>query len=508
MGTSVKEMRALQDEVKGVLRGGLPSRRLLFAAGTLSSILIVISSLAPDSPLTSKILGSWFFGMPNGPFTISAISGVPEYLIFAVGFLLGLFAWWELVRAVREGHYTIKDLVWMAVAWYSPLLLAGPLYSRDVYAYSAIGEMVSRHISPYQYGPNILGATPYLHTVDPIWGNAPAPYGPIFLWLSGMIAQVTFHDPFATMLVIRALAIVATVAVAWLATLLARELGYDGRLTLVLVGLNPLVVFHLASSAHNDIYMMLFLLAGLLAYARRHPMVAVVLIALATAVKVPAVVALAFVAWGATPGNDLRTKIRPALTYGAVAMATIAVVSTATGLGWGWIHNLGTPGMVLNPAVPTIAITGWVDRITSLVGLSLGHATWLTIFRTLGLAAAGATGFYFVVRFRHFGLEKAIGYSLLALVLFGPVIQSWYIAWGVIVLATMPSRRVAYGVVGVSALGMVFGGPYGGPIVAWTAYGLIAVGALWVVAARFSWRPVNAAFGRLSLVAARFADAE
>ncbi len=501
-------MRLVQDEVKGVLQGRLPSRRLLMASGALSSILILISSLAPDSQLTSKILGSWFFGMPNGPLTISAIAGVPEYLIFGAGFLLGLFAWWELVRSVREGRYSIRELVWMAAVWYSPLLLAGPLYSRDVYAYAAIGEMVSRHISPYLYGPNILGATPYLNTVDPIWGNAPAPYGPIFLWLSGLVAVGTFHDPFATMLVIRVLAIAATIGVAWLATLLARELGYDHRLALVLVGLNPLIVFHLASSAHNDLYMMLFLLAGLLAYARRHPIVAVVLVSLAVAVKVPAVVALAFIAWGATPGNDLRTKIRPALTYGAIALVTVGVVSAATGLGWGWIHNLGTPGLVLNPAVPTTAITGWVNRITSVVGLSPGYGTWLTIFRALGLAAAGTTGLYFVVRFRHFGLEKAIGYSLLALVLFGPVIQSWYIAWGVVVLATMPTKRVTYGVVGVSVLGMVYGLPYGGPIVAWTAYGLIAAGALWVLAARFSWTPVNAAFGRVALVAGRFAHPE
>ena len=72
----------------------------------------------------------------------------------------------------------------------------------------------------------------------------------------------------------------------------------------------------------------------------------------------------------------------------------------------------------------------------------------------------------------------------------------------------MPTKRVTYGVVGVSVLGMVYGLPYGGPIVAWTAYGLIAVGAVWVLADRLSWTPVNSAFGRVALVAARFAHPE
>ena len=42
--------------------------------------------------------------------------------------------------------------------WIVPLLIIAPLFSRDVYSYVAQGEMMSHHISPYHYGPGVLGA--------------------------------------------------------------------------------------------------------------------------------------------------------------------------------------------------------------------------------------------------------------------------------------------------------------------------------------------------------------
>ncbi len=471
-----------------LLHGELPSRPLLVGAGVISSLLVVISSLAPDSPITSKIPGSWFFGIPGGPGTLNFLSGLSGQLLFYLGFALGLVAWFELVRSVRSSRFSMRELVGVGLAWFAPLVVAGPLYSRDVYSYAAIGEMVSRHISPYLYGPNILGATPYLNTVDPFWGNAPAPYGPIFLWLSGVLAEITRHDAFVTMLALRVLAIGATIAIAVLAMKVAKAKGKDPRLALVLVGLNPLLVFHLASSAHNDAYMIALLLAGLLAFYRRHPILAVVLMSLAAAVKIPAIIGVAFLAWSATPGNNIKTKVKPALIYGAISMVTLASASLVTGIGWGWINNLGTPGMARSPAVPTMAAAAWSDRIFSLVGLSLGFNNWLTVYRAAGFLVAGLVALYFLYRSERYGIDKAIGFTLLALVLFGPVIQPWYIAWGLVLVAMSPTPRTINGVVMVSVFGMLLGIPYGPSIVAWTVYVMLGLGAAVYLMDRLGFR--------------------
>ena len=484
--------------------GELPSRRLLLGAGFVSSILIAVSSFAPTSSITSKIPGSWFFGIPGGYGTLYFLSGFWGQVLFYLGFSLGLGAWFELVRSTRAGRYTIRDLVRIGITWFAPLLIAGPLYSRDVYSYAAIGEMVSRHISPYLYGPNILGATPYLNTVDPFWGNAPAPYGPIFLWLSGLMAVITKHDAFVTMIGLRVMAIGATVCVAVLAVKLAKVKGKDPKLALVLVGLNPLLIFSLASSAHNDTYMIVFLLAGLVAFYRRHPLVAVVLISVAAAVKIPAIVGVVFVAWAATPGNQFKTKLKPMMAYGAVSLSTLAAASLATGIGWGWINNLGTPGMARSPAVPTLAAAAWSDRIFSLVGLSLGFGNWLTVYRAAGFLLAGVAALYFLYKSELYGMDKAIGYTLLALVLFGPVIQPWYIAWGLVLVATSPTARTINGVVMVSIFGMLLGIPYGPSIVSWTVYVMLALGMAVYAADRLGWRVASVVRRWAELSASRF----
>ena len=70
-----------------------------------------------------------------------------------------------------------------------PLLLAPPLFSRDIYSYAAQGEMMSHHISPYHYGPGVLGAAPSVTLVDHLWLNTPVPYGPLFMETDGLLDQ-------------------------------------------------------------------------------------------------------------------------------------------------------------------------------------------------------------------------------------------------------------------------------------------------------------------------------
>ena len=496
--------RALIGGLKGIFQGELPSRGVLVRLGIASSIAILLGSLAPDSPFTSKIPGSWALGIPSGFASLNFLSGAPGQILFYLGFAMGILVWFELVRSVRENLYTTRDLVRFALYWFSPLLLAGPLYSKDVYSYAAIGEMVSRHISPYLYGPNILGATPYLNPVDPIWGNAPAPYGPIFLWFSGVLASISGHDPFVTMLMLRVFTIATVVILAIIAMRLASAKGRDPNLALVLVGLNPLIVFHLASSAHNDAYMVVLLGAGLLAFYRKRPILAVVLMSLGAAIKIPAILGVAFVAWSAVPGNDIRKKIKPAAFYGAISIATLGMASLVTGLGWGWIHNLGTPGLVRSPAVPTTAMAAWSDRLTSLLGLSLGFSGWLTVYRALGFLLAGLVGLYFLFNTERFGIEKALGYSLLALVLFGPVIQPWYIAWGLVLVATNPTPRAMNGVVAVSVFGMLLGLPDGPSVVSWTVYVMMVLGLVVYAGDRLGWKVAQETLQRATVSVERF----
>lgn len=476
----------------GLMNGRVTSKRRLSYLGLASSLLILIGSLSPTSPFTSKVPGSWFFGMPGGLVSLTIIPGVLAQALFYIGALVGIVAWVILIRSVLAKQFTTREIVGFAVLWFPPLLLAGPLYSKDIYSYAAIGEMVSRHISPYLYGPNILGATPYLNTVDPFWGNAPAPYGPLFLWFAGFAATITVHNPFATMLLLRVAAIIAVIVSVFCVVKLAELSGKDRNLTLVLVGLNPLVVFHLASSGHNDAFMIAFVAVGLLALRHNYRIVGVVLISLGASIKIPAILAVAFVAWSASPGNNLKSKLKPSIFYGVVSIATLGISSLVTGIGWGWLSNLGTPGTVRSPAVPTTILADWSYRLSSIVGIPLHVGGWLTLYRGLGFLLAAVVGLFFVFRSDKYTIEKAIGYSFLALVLLGPVIQPWYIAWGLILVASRPTYRTAVGVVAVSIAGMLLGLPDGPMLVSWTGYILLVSAGLVFLANRLGFRVLPA----------------
>ena len=158
------------------------------------------------------------------------------------------------------------------------MLVIAPLFSRDVYSYAAQGEMVSHHMNPYLYGPFELGNNAYTAPVDPLWGNAPAPYGPMFLQIDGFFARITFHNELATIVLLRLLALVGVLLIAACVPRLARLYHRDGAELFTLMVLNPVTIFHLIGGAHNDALMLGLLVAGLTMAKekrpdRRHPAV-------------------------------------------------------------------------------------------------------------------------------------------------------------------------------------------------------------------------------------------
>ena len=89
--------------------------------------------------------------------------------------------------------------------WAVPLLLAPPLFSRDVYTYAAQGEMMSHHINPYSYGPEVLGATPFNQMADSMWSGTESPYGPTFLSADGVLDQASGHQILPDLVLLRLL---------------------------------------------------------------------------------------------------------------------------------------------------------------------------------------------------------------------------------------------------------------------------------------------------------------
>jgi hypothetical protein len=462
---------------------GLVLRPALLGFGAMMAIAIGAS--LPSSPFKLELPGVWFFGVPSTNagsqwgfyFTLAAVYG---------GLLLLMRVWWGMTRLYsRCPGVAIKRMVWVFALWSLPMLVIAPLFSRDAYSYAAQGEMVSHHISPYLYGPNQLGNNSYTAPVDQLWGNAPAPYGPLFLQLDGLFARITFHNELATIVLLRLLALVGVLLIAVCVPRLARLYHRDGAELFTLMVLNPVTLLHLIGGAHNDALMLGLLVAGLTAAKEKRPIVGILLCALATAIKAPAALGILYVGWSwLGPQASVRDRIRPVVTASLIGAGVLGFFSYVSGLGWGWVTILGTPGAVRSWTAPTTSLALLFTGIAHFVHIGVGLGGVLSVTRFFGLLAAAIAGVWLLLNSDRIGTLKALGITLLLFVALGPVVQPWYLSWGLILLAPVALGRLRSLIIGLSMVTAFIELPGGTQLLHSLVHGdplLIVLTLLWIL---------------------------
>ncbi len=410
--------------------------------GFVALVAVAVGASLPSSPFKLEMAGTWFFGEPSPG---GSSEGLMLFGLVAVygGLVLLMRVWYGLMKALaRRPGVPVRYLTWILVLWLVPMLVVAPIFSRDVFSYAAQGEMVSRHINPYNYGTSILGVGPYPNPVDPLWYNTPAPYGPLFLMIAGFLATASLHHELWTVVLLRLFSLAGVALIAWCIPKLTRAYGRDVGPVYVLAVLNPLVLLTLVGAAHNDSVMVGLLLAGITAAKYKHPVWGVVLCALAAAVKVPAALGIVYVGWEwMGPGIPWRERVRPLVTAGIISGAIMLALSEISGLGMGWVGNLATPGTVRSWLAPATGIGMGLTDLLHVVGLNVSQGGVLSVTRVLGLTAAAAISAYLLWNSDRIGSLRAIGISLLLFVVLGPVVQPWYLTWGVIMLAPIAVGR-------------------------------------------------------------------
>jgi hypothetical protein len=454
--------------------------------GLLAVVSICVGASLPSSPFKLEMGGTWFFGEADWPSTTLMLPGV---VAVYGGMILFVRVWYGLFQTLRaRGGVPIRPLAYMLALWILPLLVVAPLFSRDVFSYAAQGEMMSHHINPYHYGPGTLGSGPYVSGVDPLWANTPAPYGPLFVMLAGWSASVTFHHALLTIVLLRLQSVAGIALIAYCIPKLARSFGRDPGPAFVLAVLNPLTLLALVGGAHNDAIMVGLLLAGVTAARSFHPVWGVVLCALAASIKVPAAIGIVYIAWDwAGPFADWRRRTRMLMRAGLVTVAIMGALSLTSGLGWGWIANLGTPGTVRSWMAPATGFGLLISGTAHLVGIGVGLGGVLTLTRAVGLIGAAAIAVYCLRNRERIGMLGALGGTMMAFVLLGPVVQPWYLTWGIIIVAPVVTGRWLYAVLGLSAVAPFIGLTGGSDLLSELVHTdpasmVLAVMVLWAVA--------------------------
>lgn len=391
------------------------------------------------------------------------------------GAVMMALAWLMLGRfALGQRRMSRSQLDRTVLLWALPLLIAPPMYSRDVYSYLAQSQIARNGLDPYEVGPAPgLGLDHvFTLTVPSMWRETPAPYGPLFLWMGSGISRLTGEDIVAAVLSHRIIVLIGVAMIVWATPRLARRCGVAEVSALWLGPANPLLFMHLVAGIHNEALMLGLMLTGtefalrgisavkpLVPRPVRLPrtreqfaawgpcgvlIVGAVLITMSSQVKLPSLLALGFVAmalahrWGGT----VKAFLAASISLGAIAVTVMALIGWASGLGFGWLFTLGTANAVRSWMSPPTLVALGTGQVGILLGLGDHTTAVLSLTRAMGvlIIAVLVTWLLLLVLRGRLHPVGGLGVALGVTVLLFPVVQPWYLLWAIIPLATWATR--------------------------------------------------------------------
>ena len=246
--------------------------------------------------------------------------------LFYAGLWLALALW--AVVVTRAERLSARTAIGALVAVHLVFLLAPPLLSQDVFSYIAYARLGVEHdLNPYEHAPDDAPGD----AVYPYAGSktATSAYGPLFTLATYPLAGLGVPTAFWILKVAAALASLGLVAVVWRA---AERLGRDPRAPALFVGMNPLTLTHVVGGAHNEAYVVLLTMLGVLAWVSGRAVAAGAASTLATGIKASAGLVVPFLL-AAGPARRVLA--------GAAAAGLAIVVAAYAGFGSDALDALG-----------------------------------------------------------------------------------------------------------------------------------------------------------------------
>jgi alpha-1,6-mannosyltransferase len=398
--------------------------------GTLGAVGVALAAVAADprSPIVrapGHRLPAWMVG-PLGDVSALHISLINFYVLVGVmcAAYLGVIALGGRLRA----RWVLGTVVALHVAF----LLAPPLLSTDVFNYIDYARLGVLHgIDPYAHGPAAARHDAVFHYTA--WRHMATAYGPLFTVATYPLAHVSVAAALWVLKGVTAAASLACVALVWR---IARQLGRRPAVAAAAFGLNPLLLVWTLAGAHNDILMMLLMLAGVsLALGARESLGGAALVA-AAAVKATAGLAIPFLL--------LASPRRPRVVAG-VAAASVAILGIALLAFPG--HPLGVIG-VLARQHQFVGYNSVPKEVALLFGFP-GVTPGIRLACTIGLVGALALIAFRV--WRGADWVAACGWAMVAVVVTSTWFLAWYAIWPLAFAAVSRDRRLMAATLGLQA---------------------------------------------------------
>ncbi|MFL5913738.1 MAG: glycosyltransferase 87 family protein [Gaiellaceae bacterium] len=398
-------------------------------AGVLAFGLVIAlrASAAPSHIVPSSRVG--FPGWLAGP--LPGTGPTMHWDEFA-WLLIGLSVSYLVVLACAEAlsPRLVLAVCLTAVALFT---LAPPILSGDIFGYVDWARMAVLHgFDPYTHGSAAAPHDPVFRYM--MWhDNLPSPYGPLFTLFSYL--TVPLGVP-AAMWFFKAVTGLAACGCLVLTAAIARRLERSPAPAVAFVGLNPLFLTYAVGGGHNDLLMLVVVLAGVyLAVSGRAAAGAGALVP-AAAIKLSGGFALPFMLLGS---RDRRGALKGVV----VALAAVGVVVL---IGFG-SHPLGFLSTVhqQQDMVALFSVPSRVGHWLGFGGLTAGiRAAAIVLLLGTVLAMLWRT-------WRGYDWIAATGWSTLALLVASAWILPWYTVWLLPFAALSRERLLKLGAIGLGA---------------------------------------------------------
>jgi hypothetical protein len=362
---------------------------------------------------------------------------LPGAMLFgAIGALV--LVWLGVVEFVRRHDQPERRVWWVAAAWSLPFVIGPPLMGTTVQTYVAFGLLQRHGRSPYDFGPNRLGANSIVAAIEPGSRGTPSASGPLGTLVQHLSLSISAGSAIGAVLILRAVALISAAVIGRIAADLA---GFYRSRALTLTVLNPLLLLYVVSGARLEGLMLALALAALRAAGQRRWLLAITLACLAGSVLgqafviVPVIIAAHWLGRRTVPvwlllGRDLL-----------IAAVVVAAAGFIVPNGFGW---LGTVAKQFSAHTP-YSVVGATSKVLTPIVRGASYDDLAAGARITAMTAMVCALGYLLATARQRALERSAAYSLLALALFAPVLYPWYLLWGTICLAPVAngSRRVA-----------------------------------------------------------------
>jgi hypothetical protein len=397
---------------------------LLVLAATVE---VVVDGSLQHSPL-----------IPKQPGIAGWMSGLGERLgfrVFLIALIVATVSYGGLVLlAYARGEQAIprRWAIGLIGVLHLVLFLGPVLFSTDVFSYIAYARMGVEHgINPYLQGPAAISHDPVFRYVGRDWLRVQSAYGPLYTLLSYPLAPLGVHGALWAMKLEALLASIGTLALVWRC---AKARGRDPLPALIAVGMNPLYLLYGLGGAHNDLIMMLAMMAavaltltprGEAAGPRREALAGALVIAGAL-VKATVAALLPFMLLS-------RRRLAPVLGAAAALVALLAVGYAV----------FGSHGVDLVAALNRDSSFVSSDSFANEIAHLFGKPGVFPVDRQLLHVALAAVVLYIAWRvWRGYDWIAGSGWTMLGIAVTTTWLLAWYVLWALPLAAISRDRRL------------------------------------------------------------------